>query len=287
MGLTILGGKGFVGSEYVKQFYDPAVSNISSINERDDYQVHSEDVLYLISTVDNYNVFTNPHLDVDTNLTTLINVLENWKRYQQQTGKQGVFNFISSWSVYGNQGLNVNEKAPCDPKGFYIITKRCAEQLLISYCETFGLVYRILRLGNVVGQGDKKVSSKKNVLQYNINLLSDKKDVELYGDGCFYRDFIHVEDCARAIDYVVSKGGANEVFNIGNGLPDYFYIGYLYEALHMLNTTSKIVYKEATEFQKNVPVGSFYMDNTKLLSLGYSPHYRGPNLVKSLLPRKK
>ena len=82
------------------------------------------------------------------------------------------------------------ETAVCDPKGFYIITKRCAEQLLISYCETFNLKYRILRFANIVGPGDTKASPKKNVLQHSINLLAQGKDVELFGDGKFYRDFM-------------------------------------------------------------------------------------------------
>ena len=249
--------------------------------------MYSEDVLYMISTVHNYHVFDNPHLDIDTNLTLLITVLENWKKYQETTGKKGVFNFISSWSAYGNQGLDVPETAPCDPKGFYIITKRCAEQLLISYCETFGLNYRILRLGNVVGPGDIKVSPKKNVLQHNINLLAQNKDVELYGNGCFYRDFIHVEDVARAIELVMCKGNTNEIYNIGNGLPTFFYVGILLYAKQRLNSSGQILHKEPTEFQKKVPVASFYMDNSKLVSLGYEPHYKGMDLFESLLPTDK
>jgi nucleoside-diphosphate-sugar epimerase len=285
-GLTIFGGKGFVGTAYTKEYYHHAVGNIISINERDNHNVYSEDVLYMISTVHNYHVFDNPHLDIDTNLTLLITVLENWKKYQETTGKKGVFNFISSWSVYGNQGLDVPEIAPCDPKGFYIITKRCAEQLLISYCETFGLNYRILRLGNVVGPGDIKVSPKKNVLQHNINLLAQNKDVELYGNGCFYRDFIHVEDVARAIELVMCKGNTNEIYNIGNGLPTLFYVGILSYIKERLKSSGQIVFKEPTEFQKKVPVSSFYMNNSKLLSLGYEPKYKGTDLYDSLIPSR-
>ena len=150
MSLTIFGGTGFVGKHYVHEYYYHAVGNIVSINARNDHEVYSEDVLYLISTVTNYNVFEDVHVDINTNLTVFMDVLENWKKYQERTHKKGVFNFISSWSVYGNhKELPVSETAACDPRGFYIITKRCAEQLLIDYCLTFGLDYRILRLSNV------------------------------------------------------------------------------------------------------------------------------------------
>jgi nucleoside-diphosphate-sugar epimerase len=282
MTLTILGGKGFVGSEYVRQYYDQAIGNIASVNKRDDYGVYSADVLYLISTVHNYHVFHNPYLDIDTNLIVLINVLENWRHVMDQTGHYGVFNFISSWSVYGNQEPPVSETALCDPHGFYIITKRCAEQLLISYCETFGLKYRILRFANIVGPGDKP-SVQKNLLQYNINLLSEGKDVELFGDGKFFRDFMHVSDCARAVETVMSKGATNEIYNIGNG-KTWYYVDILKFAQNYMKSSGNIIFKEPTEFQRKVPVASFYMDVTKLRNLGFVPEYTSAKLYYSLLP---
>ena len=287
-GLTILGGRGFVGKRYVDSYYHHAVGNIAHINERDDYQVYSADVLYLISTVDNYNVFTNVHLDIDTNLSTLMTVLENWRAYQLETGEHGVFNFISSWSVYGNQPSPVEETAQCDPKGFYIITKRCAEQLLISYCETFKLKYRILRLANVVGPGDPKVSEKKNTLQNAFNKLSRNENVELYGDGMFFRDFMHVQDCVDAIDLVIARGEENEIYNIGNGslYGLMYYKDILQLAASLLHSEGITVYKQPTEFQSKVPVASFYMDVSKLERLGFVPKYKGDEIFRAMILEK-
>ena len=135
MEINVLGGNGFVGGRYCEMTPDVIK------NDRNDYEVKSKNVLYLISTVHNYNVFTDPYLDIDTNLTTLIKTLESCK------GKDVIFNFISSWFVYGDVGLPAKETDSCDPKGFYSITKRTAEQLLISYCETFDIKYRILQIG--------------------------------------------------------------------------------------------------------------------------------------------
>jgi nucleoside-diphosphate-sugar epimerase len=287
--LTILGGRGFVGKRYVDTYHHHAIGNIASVNERSDYYVHSADILYLISTVDNYNVFTNVHLDVYTNLTILMTVLENWRAYQIETGERGVFNFISSWSVYGNQGHGVKEDAPCDPKGFYIITKRCAEQLLMSYCETFKLKYRILRLANVVGPGDNKVSEKKNTLQNAFNKLSRNEDVELFGDGLFYRDFIHVQDCVDAIEMVMARGKENEIYNIGNGSAEgrvMYYRDILMFAKNLLHSSGEIVYKQPTEFQAKVPVGSFYMDVSKLYQLGFVPKYVSKDIFKAMIQEK-
>lgn len=286
MGLTILGGKGFVGSRYVDTYYDPAIGNVVSVNARHDYKVYSKDVLYFISTVDNYNVHTDPYLDIDTNLTTLVDVLERWRKYQEHAGcDDGVFNFISSWFVYGDQEkpLGVKEDADCRPKGFYSITKRCAEQLLISYCETYGLKYRILRLGNVIGPGDPKVSAKKNALQYMVNLLAENKDVQVYGDGMFFRDYIHVQDCAEAIELVLTKGKTNEIYNVGNGLSWPFLLILKY-AKQVLWSASKITFIEPKEFHKKVQIPTFYMDVTKLKELGYSPIYTGVDLYRTLIP---
>lgn len=287
-GLTVLGGGGFVGKRYVDTFYHHAIGNITSINKRNDYSVYSSDVLYFISTVDNYNVFTNVHIDIDTNLSTLMTVLENWRAHQIETGERGVFNFISSWSVYGNQPSPVAETAPCDPKGFYIITKRCAEQLLISYCETFKLKYRILRLANIVGPGDSKVSDKKNTLQNAFNKLSRNEDVELFGDGSFYRDFLHVEDAAHAIELVMVRGKENEIYNLGNGAAYglIYYKDILEYAKNWQNSKGSIIYKQPTEFQKSVPVASFYFNVDKLHSLGFSPRYTGYEIFKAMIQEK-
>jgi nucleoside-diphosphate-sugar epimerase len=282
MALTILGGKGFVGSAYVRTYYDQAIGNIVSINEKLDLNVYSKDVLYFISTVHNYHIFKDPTLDIETNLVTFIKVLENWRN--RPDSKEGVFNFISSWFVYGNQEQphGVLEDAICDPKGFYSITKHCAERLLISYCATYGLKYRILRLANVIGPGDKKVSAQKNALQYMANQLMEDKSVEIYGDGRFYRDYIHIHDCTRAIDIVINKGNINEIYNVGNG-KTWDFITILSYLKVMWDSSSKFTHIEPKEFHKKVQISSFYMNTDKLKALGYEPKYLYAKLFKTLL----
>ena len=282
--LTVFGGKGFVLGEYVAQYYHPAIGNIASVNDRDDYVVYSSNVLYGISTIHNFHIFTDVHIDINTNLNVLMDVLENWRKYQELTGIRGTFNYLSSWLVYGNQdNIPVPETAECNPSGLYSITKRCAEQMLISYCTTYGLNWRILRLSNVVGLGDNKVSAQKNGLQYMINNMANGKDVEIYGDGKFYRDFTHVSDVATAIDLVLSKGRLNETYNIGNGKGRMFGDIILY-AREQLKTSGVVRFVEPKEFQKQVVVQTFYMDNSKLLTLGYTPKYMGEKLYDSIIP---
>jgi len=279
-GLTVMGGKGFVGGQYVKDYYDAAIGNIASVNSKYDLKSYSPDVLYFISTVHNYNVFTNPTLDINTNLLTLMSALENWRL----RGDCGVFNFISSWFVYGDtpNPFGAKETDYCNPKGFYSITKRCAEQLVISYCDTFGLKYRILRLGNVVGPGNDKVSAQKNALQYMINLLKNNEEVQVYGTGLTFRDYIHVEDCSRAIELVITKGDVNGVYNVGNG-QTWPLLHILKFAKEQLHSKSQITFVEPKVFHTKVQVESFFMDVEKLRHLGYEPWYVGESLYRRLL----
>ena len=184
--ISVFGSSGFIGSKFC-ELYNNDIIKI----DRTDYITKSNNILYFISTVDNYNVHNNLPIDIDTNLTVLMNVLENIPKNSDIT-----FNFISSWFVYGkNYEMPFREDySKCNPTGFYSITKYCAEQLLVSFCQTHNIKYRIFRLANVLGPGDKKISKKKNALQYLIKEIVNNKDVHLYYGGEVLRDYIDVED---------------------------------------------------------------------------------------------
>ena len=94
--------------------------------------------------------------------------------------------FISSCFVYGDTVYPAREDTVCNPKGFYSITKLAAERMLISYCETFNLKYRILRLCSVYGEDATDVSKKE--MPYNIFVIINDEEVSLYDDGQNKRD---------------------------------------------------------------------------------------------------
>ena len=256
-------GKGFVGSRYNELY--PCI-----VNDRNDLTVKTNEILYMISTTDNYNIHTNPYLDIETNLTTLIRVLENCKGV-----KDVVFNFISSWFVYGSSLEMCGEESPCDPKGFYSITKRTAEQMLIEYCETFDIKYRILRLANVVGPGDKGAGKKKNVLSYLIREIVKGNDIHLHADGNFYRNYIHVDDVCHAINIILQKGEYNTIYNVGNGYSKTLKEMIRY-VLYKTNSTSKV-------YSVDAKVESFFIDTTKIQSLGYNPKFDMTQILDDLI----
>lgn len=255
--ISLFGGTGFVGSAFRKVTKRPF-----QLIERESRIPKNDQVLYLISTTDNYNVFEDVHKDVDINISILLDVLKEFK-----PGKS-VINFVSSWFVYGDCSLPADESSYCNPKGFYSITKRAAEQLLISYCETFKIDYRILRLCNVYGPGDKGASKKKNALQFLINRFKNNESIDLYYDGYFYRDYMHVEDVARAIDLVIEKGELNSIYNIGSG-EKVLFKDLIKQIQLETNSTSSIRAIEAPEFHKTIQVKDFYFKTDKLKALGF------------------
>ena len=84
----------------------------------------SPNVLYMRSTTDNYNVFSDLFVDIDTNLTHLMRVLNSYTD-NEPLRSNSIFNFVSSWFVYGKtDDLPAKETSICNPKGFYSITKK-------------------------------------------------------------------------------------------------------------------------------------------------------------------
>lgn len=265
--LTIFGGKGFIGEQYVASFYDAAIGNIASVNAYDDYEAHSDDVLYLIQP------YRYVEREGDSNLTVLTRVLDSWRRGRYK----GLFNLVSSAKVYGDHDRYADEETVCEPVGFYSHIRYCAERLLISYCAAYGLKYRILRVSNAVG-AKATGTPQKNVLPYLLRKLAAGETIEVQGDGSFYRDYIHNEDCARALELAMTFGEANSIYNIGNGVTERF-IDILGYAQHAMNS-GRIVFVP----QKVAPL-SFSMNTAKLRGLGYVPKYTGERLYEALLPK--
>ena len=268
--LNIFGASGYIGGNFMKQFPNRCLDQ-----ERDNRIPKSENILYFISTVDNYNIFKDITLDVETNLKILCEVLDNCR------GGKFTINFISSWFVYGETAMPAKENSLCYPKGFYSITKKAAEDLLISFCKTYKQNYRIIRLCNVVGNSDKGASAKKNAITHMIDLLKSDKEITLYDNGTPTRDILHVIDICNAIEVICTKGNLNEVFNIGRG--ESTPIGYiLNKAKKILGSNSNIKFVDAPEFHKIVQTKHFSMDVSKLSQLGFSPRYNIDEIIKEL-----
>jgi nucleoside-diphosphate-sugar epimerase len=255
--VSVFGGTGFIGGTFCNLYLQDVV-----LVPKESRNFETQQVLYFISTTTNQNVFKDLHIDIDTNLSLFVDVLNNCKE------KDVVFNFISSGFVYGNDVIDAKETNCCNPTGFYSITKRCAEQLLISFCETFGVKYRILRIGNVYGL-DKTVSLGKNVLGYMISLLKQNQDIKLYDGGNFLKDYMYVEDICKAIKLILDNGKLNEIYNISSGVSLSFR-EIIETAKDLTKSQSNIIDILFLDNQKFIQVKNMTLNNNKLSSLGFS-----------------
>lgn len=256
--ISVFGSTGFIGNRYCELY-----PNVIKINKLSPIP-QSKEVLYLISTVDNYNVFTDPFVDIQTNLIKLMSVLENSK------SRDITFNFVSSWFVYGDHTAQVSEYDRCEPKGFYSVTKRTAEQLLITYCETFDIKYRIIRLSNVVGTTDTKASSKKNFLQHTINSMKENQPIDIFDQGLFERDYIHVDDVCHAINLIIEQGNVNDIYNVATGISTKF-IDLLSTIRAILNSDSQFNFVDRPKKYQQFKIDNCWMNIDKLTSLGFKP----------------
>ncbi len=242
--ISVFGGRGFIGSAFRKHCSDV----IYSVPRNIPYPASGSDILYLISTTDNYNVWGDIHLDVQTNLVWLLKVLE-------QVNPQQTFNFISSWfALY--------------PKGFYSATKLCAEHLIRSYCETRKIPYRILRLANVYGPGDAGCSQKKNAMQWLVGKVRRGEDVSLYGGGSTVRDYLHVTDAVRAIDLCIRNAPKNVTLNVGSG-KKYRLRKIIEYAKEVTGSCSQIIDIAPSDFHKQVQINEHSWDVSPLTELGF------------------
>lgn len=251
-----------MGSSFINEFPEQTMQIPREQNEP-----MSDDILYLISTNHNYHVFDNPNLDINTNLNKLIDVLEACRK----SGRDCTFNFVSSWFVYGKKTqFPVKESDECNPEGFYSITKHAAERMVASYCNTFKMKYRILRLTNMIGENATGVSIKRNALQYMIETLFKGGDIKLYNDGSDIRDFMHIGDACRAIMKCIENAPIGETINISNSEPHT--IGELIRYAHnLMGGRGRIVSVDPPDFHKVVQSKDMYLDNSKLLSYDYTP----------------
>lgn len=269
--ITVYGGTGYIGTRFCKTYHD----NVE-IMPRGLYTPHTYKIVYFISTTDNYNVLDDVHVDIDTNLTYLMNVLNECKN------KNINFTFISSWFVYGDTDLPAREDSICRPKGFYSITKYTAEMLLVSFCKTFNIKYKIIRLGNVIGFNDNTSSKKKNALQFLINELKEDRDIKLYNNGNFFRDYIDIRDVITGIKYISDKMPNNEIYNLSSGIP-YLFKDLIIYAKKNLNSISNVGEMKPTDFHKIVQVESMYQDINKIKQFGFYNKYNIYDTIDSML----
>jgi len=129
-----------------------------------------------------------------TNLTGTLNMLE---AARDQNVRRVVFS--SSASVYGDcERTPINEDEPLSPQSPYATQKAASEMYCRNYRSLFGVETVVLRYFNVFGPRQSATSGYAAAIPIFVDAALHGKPVTIFGDGMQTRDFVYVEDVARA-----------------------------------------------------------------------------------------
>jgi dTDP-glucose 4,6-dehydratase len=125
------------------------------------------------------------------------------------------FLYVSTDEVYGalrlDDGRRFGEDWPLDPKSPYSASKAAGDQLARAYHHTFGLPVLVTRCSNNYGP----YQFPEKLIPLMILGALAGRELPVYGDGLYVRDWLHVLDHCRATDLVLRSGRPGEVYNIG------------------------------------------------------------------------
>lgn len=236
MRIVTTGGRGFIGSHFVNLALQKGHSIVDidvmtycankslPWDNNSQYEHIKEDItsikhLPFSDVIVNFaaethvdNSITYSEAFAKTNFNGVHNLLEiiRGKVYERPFFVQ-----ISTDEVYGDviKG-EFDETDQMKPSNPYSATKAAAEHLVTSYSRTYGINYLITRSSNNYGprQYEEKLISKSMLC------LKEGRKIPLHGDGSYVRDWIYVEDNARAILELIESNIKNEIFNISGGL---------------------------------------------------------------------
>jgi dTDP-glucose 4,6-dehydratase len=135
--------------------------------------------------------------------------VESWKGKME--GK--LFYHISTDEVFGSLGDTgkFSETTPYDPRSPYSASKACSDHLVRAYHHTYGLPVVISNCSNNYGSHQ----FPEKLIPLIIRNISLNKPLPVYGKGLNVRDWLWVEDHARAIDVIFHKGRTGETYCIG------------------------------------------------------------------------
>jgi len=155
-----------------------------------------------------------PAVFVETNVRGTLTLLEATRAELSRQPRPFRFLQVSTDEVYGSLGHAdppFTEATPLAPRSPYAASKAAADHLVHAYVETFGVPGIISRCSNNYGP----YQFPEKLVPLMITRALRDETLPLYGDGLHVRDWIHVDDHARALWTVLTRGVPGSVYNIG------------------------------------------------------------------------
>ena len=245
--ILVTGGAGFIGSHLVRLLvnkypeyhivnmdvltYAGNLENLKDIEAKENYTFVKCDICdfkkvkqifedYKIDSV--IHLAAESHVDrsiedpfsfAQTNVMGTLSLLQAAKSYWNENFTNKVFYHVSTDEVYGSLGEEgfFTETTKYDPHSPYSASKASSDHFVRAFYDTYGLPVVISNCSNNYGS----YQFPEKLIPLFINNIVNNKSLPVYGKGENVRDWLFVNDHARAIDVIFHKGKLGGTYNIG------------------------------------------------------------------------
>ncbi|MBP5493839.1 MAG: NAD(P)-dependent oxidoreductase [Lachnospiraceae bacterium] len=274
MSILITGTSGFVGKRVIEQlraryndediitFSSSPINGIKNIYSNNyvfdsDYLVNSgcEDVETLV----HIGAFTPKSGSEANDINKSSSNIENTGRLLEALAKTKSLKrivYLSTLDVYESTDDIISENTPVGPQTMYGWSKLYCEEMVKTFAKENDILFCVLRLGHVYGEGEEKY---RKVMPVMIKSALQKEGISIYGDGEALRSFIYIEDVAKAVVNSLKLPSSDIINIVGN------------EAISINDLAKKIIELSGNDIKiehisSNVANRNYIFDNSKLLN---------------------
>lgn len=245
--IMVTGGAGFIGSHVVRLFvrkypqyhivnvdaltYAGNLENLADVEGAPNYsfekgditdevriealfeQYHFDGVIHLAAESHVDRSIMDPLSFVKTNVIGTVTLLNAARKYWKDKYEGKRFYHVSTDEVYGSLGAEgfFTEETPYDPHSPYSASKAASDHFVMAYHDTYGLPVVMSNCSNNYGSHH----FPEKLIPLMILNIKNNKPLPVYGKGENVRDWLWVEDHARAIDTIYHKGKNGQSYNVG------------------------------------------------------------------------